>query len=268
VDVSEGRLLEEHTEVFYISEVATYVQPIPAVNSGIRAGPRPTDCMIRRLLQLRANGRVTGVLVLLAAVLLWPSVSLGATGSFWFPAADGSCYDVKPLENHSTLGASVTPVSEVETEDDTPCSVDDDADAASNICLEAANSPISTLPRLIAEANGKETADMVVESILERMERNDVDTEQVELAVTPSPDAAPVDDATGACSTDTEECRSLPPAPPTLQLDGSSAAARHLLAAIELQDASDDERVNAWAHLRVGPQDGHQRDLDRPPQRA
>lgn len=229
--------------------------------------------MIRRLQKLRMAGRLTSTLVLLAVAMFWPSLSFGATGNFLFPAGDGSCYDVEPLENHSTLGAPLTDVDDVagqtETEPvDSPCTVDD-SDPASNVCLEAANSPISTLPRLIAEANGKETADSVVHSILDRMEQNDLEPVDVEVALTPTPEPTPVKDgSTVSCSTDSEECRSLPPVPPTLQLEASAPGARNIFSSIDLLDAPDDGRINAWAHLRVGPEDGHERRLERPPQRA
>lgn len=204
---------------------------------------------------------------MLGAVLLGPAVGFGATGSFLFPAGDGSCYDVKPLEAHSERSSEITPASDPES-DDSPCTVDD-SDPASNVCLEAANSPISTLPRLIAEANGKETADSVVNSILDRIEHSDAEAPQVAVAITPSPDQQPVDDGSRvACSTDSEECRSLPPAPPTLQVEASAAGNSNLLASIDLPDSPDEGDVDARAELRVGPEDGHERRPDRPPQAA
>lgn len=222
--------------------------------------------MIRPRRQLRRPGPLLSAFLLLAAALLWPAVGLGATGSFWFPADDGSCYDVKPLEAHSERSIEATPAPDLESEDP-PCTADD-SDPASNVCLEAANSPISTLPRLIAEANGKETADSVVNSILDRIDQSDANAPQVAVALTPSPDPQPVEDGSNvACSTDSEECRSLPPAPPTLQVE-ASAAANNLLASIDLPDAPDEGSVNAWAYLRVGPEDGHQRRPERPPQGA
>ena len=226
-----------------------------------------TDRMIRPRRQLHQPGPLLSAILLLGAALLWPAVGFGATGSFLFPAGDGSCYDVKPLEAHSQRSSQATPAPDVESSEP-PCTVDD-SDPASNICLEAANSPISTLPSLIAKANGKETADGVVNSILERIERSDADAPQVDLAITPSPDPQPADDDSKvACSTDSEECRSLPPAPPTLQVEASAAGNSNLLAFTDLPDTPDDGGVNAWADLRVGPEDGHQRRPDRPPQRA
>lgn len=231
-------------------------------------GRNPTDCMRQPLPQYATAGVWTSAIVLLAAALLWPSVGVASTGTFLFPADDGSCYDVEPLKQHSTMGADLTRAAEP-TPEEPPCTIADDADPSSNICLEAANSPISTLPRLLAEATGKETAEGVVDSILARIDENGIDDHQVVVAVTSTPDPAPVSDgSTVACSTHSEECRSLPPVPPTLQLDASGPAARNIFSSSDLLDAPDEGRVNAWAHLSVGPRDGYERLPDRPPKRA
>jgi hypothetical protein len=207
------------------------------------------------------------MLLLLAIVLLWPSVGFASGGTFLFAAGDGSCYDVEPLKNHGDLRTNATELP-ASSDDEPPCSVDD-SDPASNICLEAANSPISTLPRLLVEANGKETAESVVNSILDRMEASDVEPHEFAVALTPSPEPPPAgDDSKVACSTDSEECRSLPPTPPHIKLDASAPAARDLTPSIDLLDAPDEGRINAWTHLRVGPEDGHSRLPERPPRRG
>ncbi|MGM0558609.1 MAG: hypothetical protein ACQEVA_19645 [Myxococcota bacterium] len=223
--------------------------------------------MTRRLSQPVRLNRWPGMLVLLAVALLWPSMGFASGGNFLFPAGDGSCYDVEPLKNHGEFGSNVTEIADAQGEDP-PCTVDD-SDPASNVCLEAANSPISTLPRLLIETNGKETAESVVNSILARMEANDVRPDEVTVAITPSPEPAPSgENSKVACSTDSEECRALPPVPPSLQLDASAPAARELTRSIDLLDAPGQGRINAWAHLRVGPEDGHSQLPDRPPRRA
>lgn len=207
----------------------------------------------------------TSALVLLAAVLLWPSIGLGASGGFLFSAGDGSCYDVEPLVDHSAPSSRIK--SDDADESEQPCSTDGESDASSNLCFEAANSQISTLPDLLAEANGREMAEDVVDSVVERMASNDVEPPQPVAAIMTSRGPDPSGDGSKvSCTTTSEECRSLPPAPPTIEFDASTPMAERDHPPVNLDDISDDDDVRAWARLDVGPSTGYERLPDRPPQ--
>jgi hypothetical protein len=195
------------------------------------------------------------------ALLLWPSS---------VAAEPGHCFDLPDLAEQGLETFLMSPAGEISsrTEASTPepisepCQGDAEADASSKFCFEDAEGPISTLPRLIAQWRGEQAAGAVTDSLLGDVAPR---AESIDLALTEasSPEPTPPTEA-DACSTTLEECRALPPLPPTLVLEATPSAERERLYEVELLDHPTDD-VRAWARLRVGPRLGYHTPPDRPP---
>lgn len=150
---------------------------------------------------------------------------------------------------------------------ETPCGDNPDADPSSNFCFEDAGGQISTLPRLLAQWRAQQTANTVIDSMLAAMEQqaDDADAKPATPLTAESIDVEPEPADDQSCHTSPDECRSLPPAPPTLVVDASAPAARQLVYASPILPRLTPDNPRAWAQLRIGPLNGHQDPPEQPP---
>jgi hypothetical protein len=244
--------------------------------------------------ELMSAAALAGVLMALGlCVTLWPSVSqaatvmgrcieighLGEAGAHGFFVGDAQSFfaDDAPsaAESDAPATAESMSTSAANSRVSDPCSQDwgsnSDADPSSNFCFEQADGQISTLPRLIAEWRGQKEAAAVVDSILLALDRDESAPEsESELMVGPvlvsiSPAAAPPEDPSDelVCSTNPEQCHSMPP---LLILTEAvfTAVVRVPLLEAEIFHVEPSE-PRAWAELRVGPQPGHRNLPEQPP---
>lgn len=228
--------------------------------------------------QLNLTGFLTqAALVCGLVLLLWPTSAHADIGR----CVENSVSDL--AEQGVTSFWTMTPsnvdsspaVSLYETQpaaNETPCGDDPDADPSSNFCFEDARGQISTLPSLLAKWRGEQAAGTVVDSMLAAMEQSDVQAEPT-FAEPNNPVAAesidvepePADSDEQSCQNNPDECRSLPPAPPTLTVDVSTGAARQLLYGLRLPAALSEDNPRAWSQLRIGPLHGHRDPPEQPP---
>lgn len=227
---------------------------------------------------MRALQAALGVLAALA-VCLAAAPAFAATGSTWFASTTGSCFALAPTLESDQL----TPVDlpdEAMTRGDTPCaqSLDDGSDASANICHEAANSPMSTWPALLARAQAHDAASRVINRLRPDIEPSGGADQAEFTTATPDPSTPgfarnapplPVDVQPDiACTTHTEECRSLPPTPLSLHFDAPASATRRSPTALKLPSSPSTPPVRPWAPYRLRPLAGHLTLLDRPPELA
>ncbi|MBA2661503.1 MAG: hypothetical protein H0U74_04365 [Bradymonadaceae bacterium] len=204
------------------------------------------------------------------ALMLVPELALAQVdaGGAWF-ARSGECMDTGFVDTaaFSALGQhgysfSAPPEAKAEV---APCQNDLlDADPQHNVCFEGNPAPISTLPRLLAKLQADRASALVLETIYS-FSRDD------ELAQTPDPSlgeqrAVPLDNG-ATCSSDGDQCRSLPPLPGMISVAGLIPALEHQPDALDTPPAYvvEVEPQPLWARLRVGPSDDHRFPPHRPP---
>ncbi|MFW5966682.1 MAG: hypothetical protein ACOCV2_04140 [Persicimonas sp.] len=201
------------------------------------------------------------------AVLCWPAIAAAETGQ---------CGELEEMADHgvssvwwadATEPSSTSAVETAEKQDvssygrETPCEDSDEVDDSAEFCFEDADGQISTLPDLLAKSKARQQARELAGSAAEQAAPD-------RLPVAETKATPPVEEPEEAdtCGENPDECSALPPLPPTLVLEGSSAAARDVVRSLDPPVELSPEEKQAWAKLRVGPNEGHRDPPDRPPE--
>ncbi|QDG51723.1 hypothetical protein FIV42_13490 [Persicimonas caeni] len=223
------------------------------------------------------HSQLTGFLAQAAIVcglvlLLWPTSAHADVGrcvehtvSDLAEQGVASLLTMTPADAPSTPALSLYDTEEVANE--TPCGDDPDTDPSSNFCFEDAQGQISTLPSLLAKWRGEQAANAVIDSMFAAVEPADDEADAAPVVVAESVEVEPepADSEGQSCRSNPDECRSLPPAPPTLTVDVSTASARQLLYELQLPPSLSEDNPRAWAQLRIGPLHGHRDPPEEPP---
>ena len=220
--------------------------------------------------------RLTTILGLLA-LLLAPLEAFG----FWWDQS-GQCAADDAMAEASVSESSLDEAVQsawlaLESEED--CSTVDPADPSSNACFEGAEHPVSTLPDLIAQTQAERVVAQMVEQAVDQVAL--LDTPNL-----PSPNEASVEDpempgvpliarpelpapkrAPNSCSVYPDECESAPWVP-ILNFEASVSPTHHVSALVEIDSIPDPESRRGPPALGVGPSNGFERVLERPPEIA
>lgn len=203
-------------------------------------------------------------------------VALGLFAALCWPAAaaaeSGQCSNLEEMADYglaTTLWGHSGEISSTDARSDevpgevreTPCEASEEADDRSaSFCFEEADGQVSTLPSLLAKTRAEQKAGEIARAAADTAEPSPARLAETKASV-------PVDDSgdSASCSEEPDKCRALPPLPPTLTLEGSTASARDDARTLDTPVELTPDNPPAWARLRVGPNEGHSHPPDRPP---
>ncbi|MFB6264008.1 MAG: hypothetical protein ABEL76_10355 [Bradymonadaceae bacterium] len=154
---------------------------------------------------------------------------------------------------------------------ETPCTGISNLESM-NLCFERAGAPASVRPHLIANFQAEGLSDAVVDRALaaaradesERPNRAPAVVRVLSYNPAEPPSPRPSDDSCTAAAP--ENCKSVPPSPPTLSIDASFPSARNRSISIDSPPRAALLRaVGPPRHDPVGPADGWDSPPNRPP---
>jgi hypothetical protein len=197
--------------------------------------------------------------------------------ALWGPVDAGAC--ANPDANFSESDSLVTSrKSEAKNSEEgtarsreaTDCLADDSRDAY-NVCFEEAGVPASVVPKLSAKVRAFQQSDELIEqaTALVGLETTEESDERVASRLHPLEVAPPAEqpNPNKSCTVDRQErCRSLPPLPPSLNLEASGAAPYMPVGNLDLPADPDptDETTIPERH-NILPADGYRSPPLKPP---
>ncbi len=223
--------------------------------------------------------RVAGAVVALAMCVLLPRAGHAEIShdALWGAVEAGACanpaMNLSESDSADTSRKSVAKNSEKGAEgnrEPTDCLTDESQDAH-NVCFEEAGVPASVVPKLSAKVRAFQQSDKLIEqaTTLVGLERTDDSDERVASRLNPIEVAPPSNEPSpnNRCTVDRQErCRSLPPLPPSLNLEASGAAPYMPVGGLELPaDPDPTEDTTIPEYHDILPADGYRSPPLKPP---
>ena len=231
--------------------------------------------------------RVVGPLVVLALCVVVAPRNASAKLShetLWGDSGSTTCVNHVELERNGYVSLMSRTTVRSETSEEAPvtrstrskasravgCLDDSDgSNKSNNLCFEKAGVPASVVPQLLAKARALEETKRVVEAARALVDGESATNEVVasrEGPVGTIPPSQP--NPENSCTAHPDNCRSLPPLPPTLTVEAPAIAPNVTDSDYEFPADSEPDDVSIPERLRVRPEDGFSSPPFKPPRRA